>query len=407
MAQIRYGIPAWLARVPRSRRPSYPPARRDHETEVAIVGGGFSGCATAYAFAAAGIPVALLEAAAIGQASTARSTGLLRHELDIDYLELEARSRRSAARRIWRTNRRAALDLGATLRRLRVQCQLETRDAIYFTTDEDDVKRLRRELGARREVGSDTTWLTQERLARTTNLAAFGGVRTRGNSQVDPYRMCLGMAASAAKRGAVIYERSPATKIQPHRKGVDITTERGTVRAQRVIVATGSAGPLFKPLARHLMAMHTYVVLTPPLGAKIRAELGQRDTILWDAAEPAHYLRWTKDGRVIFSGADQPAPPSRRLEKTLVQRTGQLMYELSTLYPVLSGVQPDCAWANPVSTTADGLPYIGPHRNFPRHLFAFGLGHNALTAGFLASRILLRYHQGVETKDDELVGFTR
>ena len=109
----------------------------------------------------------------------------------------------------------------------------------------------------------------------------------------------------------------------------------------------------------------------------------------------------------MFGGADQPEPPTRRQEKVLVQRTGQLMYELSTLYPVISGIQPDYVWAGPLSTTTDGLPYIGPHRNFPHHLFALGLGHNGLTAGFFASRVLLRYHLGTPAKGDALFGFTR
>ena len=407
MSQRRHGVPAWLGRIPRNKRPTYPRRRGDLEIEVAIVGGGLSGCATAYAFAAAGIPVALLEAASIGQASTAGSTGLLMQEPGIDYVDVEARYGRRAARRIWQMSRRATLDLAATLRRLRIRCQLETRDAIYFTHSENDVVRLRRELSARRTAGLDATWLTRDRLARATNLAAFGGIRTRGNAQVDPYRMCLGFAAAAAKRGAAVYERSPVTRIRPHRKGVDVKSEGGTVRAQRVIVATGTTTPLFEPLARHLNEAHTYVVLTPPLGAKLRAQLGQRDAMLWDAEDPSHYLRWTRDDRIMFGGADQPVPPTRRREKTLVQRTGQLMYELSTLYPVVSGIQPDYAWASPVATTADGLPYIGPHRYFPRHLFALGLGHDGLTAGFLASRVLLRYHQDGPAKGDELLGFTR
>ena len=294
MTQTRYGVPAWLALIPRNKLPTYTRRRGDLETEVAIVGGGVSGCASAYAFAAAGIPVALLEAASIGQASTAGSTGLLMQEPDINYVEVEARYGRRTARRLWQMSRRATLDLAATLRRLRIRCQLETRDAIYFTNSENDVVRLRRELSARRTAGLDATWLTRGRLARAINLAALGGIRTRGNAQVDPYLMCLGFAAAAAKRGAAIYERSPVTKIRPHRKGVDVESEGGTVRAQRVVVATGTTTPLFKPLARHLNEAHTYVVLTPPLGAKLRAELGQRDAMLWDAEDPSHYLRWTQ-----------------------------------------------------------------------------------------------------------------
>ena len=42
--------------------------------------------------------------------------------------------------------------------------------------------------------------------------------------------------------------------------------------------------------------------------------------------------------------------------------------------------------------TADGLPYIGPHRNFPHHLFAFGDSSHSVTGAYLASRILLRHH---------------
>ena len=70
-------------------------------------------------------------------------------------------------------------------------------------------------------------------------------------------------------------------------------------------------------------------------------------------------------------------------------------------------MQPEDAWDGTVATTADGLPYIGPHRNFPRHLFALGYGGNGLTLGFLASRILLRQCLGEPAKEDELFAFTR
>ena len=407
MAQTRYGSPVWLAWLPRARRPHYPRLRHPHETEVVIVGGGVTGCATAYAFAAAGVSVTLLEAESLGQAATSRGSGLLMQEPDVDYLTLEEQYGRRAARGIWQMTRRASRDLAATLRRLRVRCQLETQDAIYFSANGDQLPSLRRELNARRTAGLEAAWLSGERLRHATSLPAHGGIKTRGGSQADPYRVCLGLVVGAAKRGADIYERTRVTRIRFDRTGVDIKTDRGTLRAQRVVIATGGATALFKPLRRHLKAVHTYLVLTPPLGAKIRAELGRRDAMLRDTNAPSHYLRWTRDDRIMFCGADQAEPPARRQESVLVQRSGQLMYELSTLYPAISGLNPDYVWEGPLSMTTDGLPYIGPHRNFPRHLFAFGLGHNGLTAGFLASRVLLRSHLGAPAKGDELFGFMR
>jgi len=55
-----------LDRFPRSRRPSYPRHRGHLDIDVVVVGGGLTGCMTAYAFAAAGVQVALLEAGRIG-----------------------------------------------------------------------------------------------------------------------------------------------------------------------------------------------------------------------------------------------------------------------------------------------------------------------------------------------------
>ena len=83
------------------------------------------------------------------------------------------------------------------------------------------------------------------------------------------------------------------------------------------------------------------------------------------------------------------------------------MYELSVLYPSISGIQPEYAWAGQVAAAADGLPYIGPHRNYPRHAFALGFGGSGLAQGFLASRILARHCLGEPAKGDELFGFTR
>ena len=58
-------------------------------------------------------------------------------------------------------------------------------------------------------------------------------------------------------------------------------------------------------------------------------------------------------------------------------------------------------------TTVDGLPYVGLHRNFPRHLFALGHGRHGAAVAWLAARLLLRQFQGAPDKGDELFGFSR
>jgi glycine/D-amino acid oxidase-like deaminating enzyme len=99
--------------------------------------------------------------------------------------------------------------------------------------------------------------------------------------------------------------------------------------------------------------------------------------------------------------------PPRQLDKILVGKTGQLMYEMSTLYPDISGIQPAYGWSADYARTAEGLPYIGAHRNFPHHLFAFGDSSHSVTGAYLASRILVRQHFEEMDRADEAFGFHR
>ena len=118
-------------------------------------------------------------------------------------------------------------------------------------------------------------------------------------------------------------------------------------------------------------------------------------------------IRWIGDDRILITGADSDAVPAKLREKVTVQRTGQLMYELSTIYPDISGIMPAYGWDAPYALTAEGIPYIGPHRNFPHQLFAFGDSSDGVPGAFLASRLLLRHYLNEVDAADEAFGFTR
>ena len=177
--------------------------------------------------------------------------------------------------------------------------------------------------------------------------------------------------------------------------------------ARTIVIATGDPAGTHGALARHFKRLETYLVATPSLPGQLRRQLGPANVCLWDCATPRHSIRWTSDDRLIVGGGDQPVVPPQRADKTILQRTGQLMYELSRLYPAISGVQPECSWATALTHTPDGFPYIGPHRNYPRHLFALGYGASAGAFGLLAARMLLRAHLREPVKTDHLFGFQR
>ncbi len=374
---------------------------------MAIVGGGLTGAACALAFANAGVSVTLFEADVVGGGATAGADGLLREGFGGSFQEAVLRHGVRTSRALWEGMRRGSLELAATLRRLKIQCGLTPMDVLASAPPFGEMgKSLRREQGARRDAGADASWITPAAAAREAAIESGGAVRTRA-SAIDPYRACLGLAAAAGVRGAAIFEQSPVRRIKPSAKHVDVTLGTGAVRADAVVVATAAPLTDLGALRRHLEASHLYGAVTEPLPAAVRRQVGSRRTVVADFAEPFRLVRWLPEDRAMIRGGRQPEVPARLRERALRQRTGQLMYELSLLYPAISGLQPEWSWGAVDYETVDGLPFVGAHRNFPRHLFAFTPSRHGAGLAWAAARLLVRRYQGEATRADEAFGFAR
>ena len=375
-------------------------------TDVVVVGGGLTGCACALAFAGAGVKVVLLEAERIGAGATAASAGLLRQALDASFQESASRHGLRTTRHFWQSFRRASLDFSAALKRAGVRADLMPQDVILLSRDREDARPLQREWSARREAGLDVSWLTPRAVVAETGLAAAGGIRTKGEA-LDPYRACLGLASAAASKGVHIHERSRVRRIRAGRKSVAIATDSGIVTADAVVVATGALPDDLRALRRHFAPTLSYAAVTQPLPAAVRRETGKRAAAVRDSHAPPHLVRWLKDDRVLVSGGSRAAIRGRLREKLLLPQVHELMYELTTLYPAISGLQPEWGWDVESYGSPDGLPVIGPHRNFPRHLFALGNGQHGAGVTWLAARVLLRAYLQEPAKGDEAFGFAR
>jgi glycine/D-amino acid oxidase-like deaminating enzyme len=405
MARLRLGRSYWLDTFS-GTAPRQPALRGRHTADVAIIGGGVTGCAAALMFARAGARVVLVDRERMGRGSSAASTALLMQEPDADLGDLTRRYGAATARRIWRCSRSAVTSMVRTLGDLGV-ASLDPLPSLYYTRNAEDAGNLRRESALRRRAGLAGRWLTEAQADALAGFDTAGAILTPGNAQVDPYRACLAFARGARRTGARLFERSAVRKVEATRDGVTLTLDAGSITSDWAVVATGYATPEFKPLAGRFTMMHTYVIATPRIPAAIRRRMGLGNVMLWDTGRPYHYLRWTPDHRLLFGGLDRPRIPRTTRPGALRQRASQLTDALIDLYPALEGMRPDYLWEGLFATTPDGLPYIGTHRRYPRQLFALGYGGNGMTLGFLAAQTLVRIAQGRARSDDELFSFGR
>ena len=246
-------------------------------------------------------------------------------------------------------------------------------------------------------------------LKRTTGIDGAGAILTRGNAQVDPYRAVPRPRAAARAAGARLFEHSRSRRM---RAVVDRRPRSSSIaaasRARRSIVATGYATPEFKPLAGRFRMFNTYVVATPrALATRAptawtwrRDAVGHRAAVSLRAVDagPSAALRRSRSAAASGrASARTPLDAAQARCSTISRR----------LYPALADVEPDYAWEGLFATTPDGLPYIGTHRRYPRHLFALGYGGNGMTFGFLAAQMLDRAIRGRPTETDAIFGFNR
>jgi len=404
---LRVGQPVWLrpGHLPQVDR--YPVLRGHRQVELAIVGGGLSGSLIGLTMAEAGVSVAVVEASRAGRGSTAASTALLLQEPDVDFGDLTERYGAAATRRIWEASHEAARDLVKVLKRLKIACALSERPSVYFTTKIKRAAELQSELALRREVGFSGQWLTPGALRRVTGLTGAGAIATLGNAQLDPFRASVGLLKAAKRAGAQVFEKSPVRQIRQTGNGVRLLTPSGSIDARTVIIATGYATQYFKPLAGRFEMRHTYVLVTEPLTPHQKREVGLGPVLLWDTETPYHYIRWVAGNRLMIGGADRPVRGGGGRAAKFGAATRELREHFECLYPALADVAIDYAWDGLFAMTPDSLPYIGPHRRYPNHLFALGYGGNGMTFAALSARILLEQWQGVTSADHRLFAFNR
>jgi glycine/D-amino acid oxidase-like deaminating enzyme len=400
---LRRGRSIWLPRNDRGAR--YRALGGHHDTEIAIVGAGMTGAMVAAVFAEAGVRVIVVDAARAGLGSTAASTALLLREPDYNLSALGRLYNPARARRLWQLSHQAADDFIETIRRYRIPCDLEKRDSIYYTLDGHAA--LRRDCRQRTRAGFAGKLLSENKVRDLTGIDHATAILTKGNARLNPVKACRGLLRAASRMGARVFEQSVVRRVRQVGAGVRLYCPNGTIDAKQVVIATGYATKYFRPLAGRFRMRRTYVLATDRISPRVRRRLGLHDVLLWDTERPYHYVRWTDDGRLLLGGEDRPAKPGASRESQFAKAAQELRQYFNTVLPPLQDVDISAAWEGLFAMTPDGMPYIGPHRRYPRHLFALGYGGNGMSFASLAARILLEQWNGIDSADHELFAFNR
>lgn len=402
--KLRSGLPYWLGiDQTASSQSNEVPLAGDARCEVLVLGGGITGALVAYHLTKRGVNVVLLDERDFGHGSTAASTGLLQYEVDEHLVDLIEKVGEVSAVRAYCRGLTAIDEIEALVADLGDRCGFERRESLYFASSIWHRRRLQKEYECRRKFGLDVDLMSRQELKAISTIRASAAIRSRGDAQIDPYRLTRKLIEVAMKQGLRAYPKTKVTKIEELPQHVSARTETGEVIADKVIYATGYATRPFLDGEESGSLHSTYAVVSQPLGD---IPGWPKEMLIWETARPYFYARRTPDGRAMIGGEDTSFSTDHKRDGLVARKIKKLVKRFEQLFPQTK-FTPEYAWAGTFAETKDGLAYIGQPPDRPRAYFALGYGGNGITYSMIAAKLLADLYSGTPNPDAEVFRFGR
>lgn len=386
----------WLDDVERTAYPALP---GDMTTDLAIVGGGYTGLWTAVRAKERNPErrVVVIEASRVAWAASGRNGGFC--EASLTHGEQNGQTR-------WPEEMDRLTELGMenlqgiedTVARYGMDAEFERTGALTVAVEPYQVADFAGEHGfldqeaVRAEVHSDTY---------------LAGIWEKDScALLHPAKMGLELARVASELGVEIFEQTRVRRIDADATGpVTLVTDRGRIRAHRVALGTNAFPSLLKRNRLMTVPVYDYVLMTEPLTAEQMASIGwEHRQGLSDAANQFHYYRLTADNRILFGGYDAVYFAGGRIRPAYEDRMEshrKLASHFFTTFPQLEGVRFTHRWAGVIDSCSRFCAFFGTARK-GRIAYASGFTGLGVAATRFAADVMLDRLEGLETERTSL-----
>jgi sarcosine oxidase subunit beta len=338
------------------------------DSDVAIVGGGIVGCATALYLARRGVDVTLCEKAVCGAMASGVNFGGVRQQgRNLAELPLARRSRE-----LWP---RLGEIIGDG-------CEFTASGHLKLAHDAAEMAELAAHAAATAAYGLDLELLGEAELRRRfpwLSRSVVGGCWCAEDGQANPRLVGPAFARAGRAAGAHIREHCEIVEAGHDGDRFILSDRNGmTLRAARMLNCAGAWGAALaarfgEPVP--LTAKAPQMVVTEPTAHFIEPVLGVPRGKL--------YLRQIKRGNVIFGVEDREGLADTRTSRATVlpKYTLAAGAVAASLIPRLRRLNIIRVWTGIEGYTPDHIPVIGPSRTTPGLFHAFGFSGHGFQLG--------------------------
>ncbi len=391
MSKINYPESYYAASA--NTAPARPALQGDVEADVCVIGAGYTGLSTAISLLENGFKVVIVEAARVGFGASGRNGGQIvnSYSRDIDVIERTVDARQA------KLLGDMAFEGGRIIReriaKYNIPCALKD-GGVFAALNEKQMGHLRSQKALWERYGhKQLEILGKDDIRRVVATDRYlGGMLDMSGGHIHPLNLALGEAAAVESLGGVIYEQSPAVRIDRGANPV-VHTPQGSVKAKFLVVA-GNAylNGLMPELAAKSMPCGTQVITTEPLSDELAKSLLPQDYCVEDCNYLLDYFRLSEDKRLIFGGgvvygARDPADIEAIIRPKMLK-----------VFPQLADVKIEFTWTGNFLLTLSRLPQVGRINN--NIFYSQGCSGHGVTYTHLAGRILAEALRGQTERYD-------
>jgi taurine dehydrogenase large subunit len=370
------------------------PAPGRVDTDVAIIGGGYTGLSCAYHLAKRyGTKAVILEANQVGWGCSGRNGGFSRISVGrLTTGEMIERWGRDMAKRAFGEAMNALETVRELIRDGEIDCDASEAGHLKIAHRPGRAHALQREAELmRRELEYPAEFLSADEVQREHigGTQSHGALRVPDAVGLHPLKLTFGLLRLAREAGATVHTASPVLGWTKHRAEHVLVTPHGEVRAKRVVLATNGYTPqhLHPAVRATLFPILSQIIVTRPLTAEeIRASNFVTRHVLTDARKLLYYWRRLPDDRIMFGGRGLVTDAPGRSER----QRDYLLSELKRKLPGLGEVTVDYDWHGWICFTRDFVPHVHYAEDDPTVHYALGYQGSGVSFANYAGKLLAR-----------------
>jgi len=356
------------------------------DCDVLVIGAGYAGLSAAIAAHDCGASVVVVDKAEPGQGASTRNGGMLGAHPRLGWKALADKFGPQVADALF-AEAKPALDWAKGLiDREGIDCDLQQTGRIQLAWTKEhfqNQKTLARHVSEKSEVEIATV----ERDALGQHIETpryFGGIFFPEHCGLHPAKYHQGLRNAVTRRGITLTGNAEVTALERAGNRFTVTTPKGTVRAEKVILCTnGYTTPLFRWHVARVFPLPSYLIATEELPSNLLGLLAPGRRMMVETRARHSYFRLSPDGkRIIWGGR------AAMREIPMKQAAKRLRATMLSVWPELSDAKISHAWWGNTGFSFNHMPHVGEDRGLH---YAMGFsGSGTVMAPYLGAKAAYR-----------------